>query len=100
MKLKMKVPKWVTRLLNWDWLPFLKKVAKAFSAPLKKLGEILLVSGAAALGLRGANGDIGFLKFDVSGIDVWWAIAVIVAGSFLWALAAFFSDKEPCEKDE
>lgn len=83
--------------LNW-LLPFLKKVAKAFSPGLAKLGEILVISGAAALGLKGADGGIAFLNIDFSKIDLWWAIAVIAAGLFIWALAVFFSEKEPCDK--
>lgn len=79
-------------------LPFLKKVASVFSPGLTKLGEILVVSGAAALGLKGADGDVAFLNIDFSRIDTWWAIAVVIAGLFIWALAVFFKEKEPCDK--
>lgn len=98
MKLKItKVTKLVTRL-GWKWLPLLKKIAKSFSPGLSKLGEILVISGAAALGLKGADGNLGLLKIDLSDIDSWWAIAVVFAGLFIWALAVFFSEKEPCDK--
>lgn len=101
MNLKKMVTKWFTRLLRWNWLPFLNKVASSFAPPLKKLGEVLLMSGAAALGLKGVDGNVGFLALDFSSIDVWWAIAVIFAGLFIWALAVFFSDKESCDcKDD
>jgi len=99
MKLKIKVMSLIARL-RFDWLFFLKKVAAAFAPGLKKLGEVLTVSGAAALGLKGADGDMSFMAVDFSKIDVWWAIAVVVAGLVIWALATFFSEKEPCGKDK
>lgn len=98
MKLKMKATKWVARLVRIEWLPLLKKVAAAFAPGLKKLGEVLVVSGASALGLKGADGDMSFMAIDFSKIDTWWAVAVVVAGLVVWALATFFSEKEPCEK--
>lgn len=96
MKSVMKVKKWLTRLVYFDWLTLLRKIASAFAPGLEKLGEVLVVSGAAALGLKGADSNMSFLAVDFSKIDTWWAVAVVVAGLVIWALATFFSGKEPC----
>lgn len=98
MKLTKKLMAAVSAPLRWDWTNILKKVAKAFSPGLAKLGEILVVSGAAALGLKGADGDLALLSVDFSKIDAWWAVAVVGAGLFIWALADYFGDEESKKK--
>ncbi|WP_018079464.1 hypothetical protein [Thiobacillus denitrificans] len=99
MKLIM-ARKWVARLMRVKWLPLMKKIASAFSPGLAKLGEVLVVSGAAALGLKGADGSVAFMAVDFSKIDTWWAMAAVVAGLIVWALATFFSEKKPCDKHD
>jgi hypothetical protein len=90
----------LARLRAWNWSSFLKKIARAFSPGLKKLGEILVISGAASLGFKGIDGNIGFLGIKMSSVDIWWSIAILVMGLIVWALAVAFDEKKACQKDD
>lgn len=100
MKLKMKAREWVARLRSKVVvaLPFVRKIASFFAPGLTKLGEILVVSGAASIGFSGAEGSLGIMSIDFKGVDFWLAAAVVVTGLVIWALAVFLKGRR-CDKN-
>lgn len=98
--MKTMAMKWMARLVRFKWLRLLKKVGAAFSPGLAKLGEVLVVSGAAALGLKGADSSFTFMSFDLSRVDGWWAVATVLSGLVVWALATYFRERKPREKQD
>jgi hypothetical protein len=102
--MKFIVKAWVvfTAPLRWDLFAILSKVARSFAPGLKILGRVLITSGAAALGLKGTDTDVGLAHVNFHSVDTAWAIVTVGIGLILMSFAKLLNEngEDIDEKDE